>query len=87
LKVASSLAAAAETAATKEALKPLTKTALSTSGKLIQGAFAGLNIGLAIYDIVTLVKAWNTDHPAITAIDSASETLCKLEVQVLPTPM
>ncbi len=64
------------------ALKETGKLTLKTSGKLLQGALAGLNIWFAVYDIITLVKDWKTTHPAVEVIVQTMERLDAMQAQV-----
>lgn len=48
----------------------------------IHGVMTSLNVGLAIWDIVSLVKTWNSVHPAVEVIDKVLINLTQIEQSI-----
>ena len=58
---------------------PIAKGAVSVTGKVIQGTFIVISAGVVVWDIVSLVKDWNSTHPAAQAIVDVFDKLNLLE--------
>jgi hypothetical protein len=58
---------------------PIAKGTVSVGGKLLQGTFIVVSAGIVVWDIVSLVKDWNSTHPAVEAIDAVFDKLNILE--------
>ena len=58
---------------------PIAKGTVSVGGKLLQGTFIVVSAGVVVLDIVSLIKDWNSTHPAVKAIDDVFDKLNLLE--------
>ena len=52
------------------------------TGKVLKGVLAGVNIAVAVWEVYSLVKDWNTAHPAVDAINTVTEKLDQVEIQI-----
>jgi hypothetical protein len=72
---------AVETAAVKN-IFTVAWTGATVLGKVLEGSLIALNVGTVVFDIVSLVKSWTNNHPAVIAIDGLSEKLNLLENEI-----
>jgi hypothetical protein len=72
---------AVETAAVKN-IFAVARTGATVLGKVLEGSVMVLNVGMVVFEIVSLVKSWTNNHPAVIAIDDLSDKLNLLENEI-----
>lgn len=60
---------------------PIAFGRVSVIGKVFKGALIAVNVGFAVWDIISLVKDWKSKHPAVETIDDALGKLKVIENQ------